>query len=121
AEVKGAVVGTLHVRYLGNAEAWLEGVRVHPGYRRQGAATLLIEEAHRLASARHCRTIRLETGASNHAARRAFERLGYRRVVEYVSYKGDARQETSCSVRPATLRELAACWELWESSALKRH
>ena len=38
-------VGLLHVRFMPDKSAWLEGLRVHPDYRRKGIATKLNKEA----------------------------------------------------------------------------
>lgn len=120
AEIDGRVVGTNHVRYLEHREAWLEGVRVHPEFRQRGIASALIRAAHADAASKKCRVIRLETGAQNRPAQRAFEKFGYRRVVTYVGYKGDAQPGELETVRLAKSRDLAMCWQVWQSSWMKR-
>jgi ribosomal protein S18 acetylase RimI-like enzyme len=116
AEVNGAFAGTAHVRYLENREAWLEGVRVHPAFRRRSVATTLIQTAHARAKKKHCRTMRLETGSKNRNARRLFEALGYRLVVEYARYRARASGRVSPALRAAKVSDAAACWAIWETS-----
>lgn len=116
AEAKGAFAGTAHVRYLGNREAWLEGVRVHPAFRRRSIATILIEAVHARAKKKHCRLIRLETGSRNHKARRLFEKTGYRLVVDYARYRARASKRPVSEIRLAKTSDAGLCWEIWETS-----
>lgn len=120
AEIGGAFAGTLHVRYLENREAWLEGVRVHPAFRRQNIATTLIETAHAHARKKRCRTMRLETGSKNIRARALFEKIGYRLVVEYARYRARAIKNMSLPLRPAKRADVDACWNIW-ANALRGH
>jgi ribosomal protein S18 acetylase RimI-like enzyme len=120
AEWDGQIVGTIHVRYLENSEAWLEGVRVRRQFRRRGVAGLLMQAAHEHARARNCRVIRLETGLRNVAAQRAFEKFGYKRVAQYASFESRTAPTPIGAARPAKLEDVAACWELWTRSGVKR-
>ncbi|HHW18177.1 MAG TPA: GNAT family N-acetyltransferase [Firmicutes bacterium] len=43
AQHRERVVGVTHVHYTSNGEAWFEGIRVHPSYRRLGIGRLLTE------------------------------------------------------------------------------
>lgn len=121
AEVNSTFAGTVHVRYLENREAWLEGVRVHPEHRRQNIATTLIETAHAHARKKRCRTMRLETGAHNPRARAMFEKIGYRLRVDYASYQAHAQSGELQNMRRARLRDVPTCLEIWNSSWMKRH
>lgn len=116
AEIDDQIVGTVHVRYLENREAWLEGVRVRPEFRKGGVATHLIQAAHSLASIKKCRVMRLETGVNNLAARRTFEKLSYHRHVLYGVHKAQAADASMDGVRPAKSSDLRACWETWQHS-----
>ena len=119
AEIGKKIVGTLHVRYLENDEAWLEGVRVHHELRQRGIATTMIRAAHQRARKKKCRVIRLETGTHNHAAQRAFEKFGYRAIVQYAGFAA-AASKGELRARVATRADVNACWALWETSWLKR-
>lgn len=114
------VVGTARVSFLGNGEAWLEGVRVRDEFRKRGVASCLIRQAHVQAIGQKCRVIRLETGQHNIAARRAFKKFGYHRIVGYASFKGKARAGEPAQVKGASPTELDSCWRLWQHSWLKR-
>lgn len=120
AELEGQVVGTTRVSYLGNGEAWLEGVRVHADYRERGIASQLIAHAHGRARRHKSNVIRLETGARNFSAQRVFRRFGYRHVLGYAGFIGQARNVEPEGVRLAKPADAKACWELWAHSWLRR-
>lgn len=120
AEVDGVLMGTCHIRYLENREAWLEGVRVHPAFRRHNLATTLLNAAHARAKRKRCRVIRLETASNNVRAQRLFEKLGYARVAEYARYRARSAKRAAAEIRRAVNSDAAACWELWQT-ALRGH
>jgi ribosomal protein S18 acetylase RimI-like enzyme len=53
------------------------GIAVHPGARRAGLGRLLMEDLHRVARERGAGSVRLTVYATNEAARRLYEGLGY--------------------------------------------
>jgi len=120
ATLDGMVAGTARVSFLGNREAWLEGVRVRREYRQRGVASELIKRAHECATGQKCRVIRLETGSKNFGAQRTFKKFGYRRVVGYAEFKNTPRIAELDRVRPAKLVDAKACWEQWQHSWFKR-
>lgn len=81
AESRGRVVGMGKVTALSPTEAWLEGGRVAPRWRRRGIATALI--AHRISYARDrgFRVVRFSTGSDNTPIHRAARRFGFTRVA----------------------------------------
>lgn len=120
AESERSIVGTLHVRYLEHREAWLEGVRVRHDFRQRGIASILIQAAHAYARRARCRVIRLETGVHNIAARRTFEKFGYQCTTRFAGFRGDASAGELNGVRLAVPADVRACWEMWQSSWVKR-
>lgn len=121
AEASGQPIGTIRVSYLGNGEAWLEGVRVHPEFRERGIASRLIQAAHERAVKNNCRVIRLETYVHNTPAHRAFEKFGYRRIVQFTGLEVKAHPGELSSVRAGKLEELERCWEMWQRSWVKEY
>ena len=81
AESAGRVVGMGKVTVISPTEAWLEGGRVAPRWRRKGIATALM--AHRVAYARDrgFRVLRLSTTSDNTPIHRAAKQLGFRRIA----------------------------------------
>lgn len=121
AESNEQLVGTVRVCYLGNAEAWLEGVRVRHEFRSRGVAGCLVQAAHERAIKHKCRVIRLETYIHNTPAHRLFEKFGYRRLVQYSGLEIKAQAGGLESVRAAKPADAEACWKLWQHSWLKRY
>jgi hypothetical protein len=72
-------------------EAWLEGGRVAPRWRRKGIATALI--AHRIAYARDrgFRVLRFSTGSDNRAIHRAARHFGFARIARLSRHEASAR------------------------------
>src|ERR671936_1088699 len=90
AELGGRVVGMGKLTRITGREAWLEGGRVAPRYRRRGIATALI--AHRIAYARErgLRVLRFSTASDNTPIHRAARRFGFRRVAVLWRHEADA-------------------------------
>ncbi|MDA4121381.1 MAG: GNAT family N-acetyltransferase [Thaumarchaeota archaeon] len=106
-EVDGKQVAMNHVRFPGDGTAWFEGVRVHPDYRGRGLATLLGENAMRVASEKDIQVYRLTSNSLNRAAHRQVARMGFVEVSRFSVYevpKGTSfhREER---VRRATLSD----------------
>jgi GNAT superfamily N-acetyltransferase len=80
AESGGRVVGLGKLTVVSPTEAWLEGGRVAPRWRRKGIATALI--AHRIAYARErgFGVLRFSTASDNTPVHRAAKRFGFTRV-----------------------------------------
>jgi GNAT superfamily N-acetyltransferase len=81
AESAGRVIGMGKLTFVSPTEAWLEGGRVAPRWRRRGIATALL--AHRIAYAheRGSRVIRFSTGSDNTPVHRAAKHFGFRRIA----------------------------------------
>jgi GNAT superfamily N-acetyltransferase len=92
AESSGRVVGMGKLTVVTATEAWLEGGRVAPGWRRRGIATALF--AHRLAYARDrgSRVVRFSTAWNNTPIHRAARRFGFKRIA--------ALQRVAAAARP---------------------
>src|SRR6267378_8152178 len=80
AESSGRVIGMGKLTVVSPTEAWLEGGRVAPRWRRKGIATALI--AHRVdyARRRRFRVLRFSTASDNTPIRRAARTFGFARV-----------------------------------------
>lgn len=93
AESAGRVVGMGKLTVLSPTEAWLEGGRVAPRWRRKGIGTALI--AHRLAYAREraFRVVRFSTASGNTPIHRAAKTFGFACVARLARYEAPARPE----------------------------
>ena len=102
AESGGRVVGMGKITVVSATEAWLEGGRVAPRWRRKGIATALI--AHRIAYARDrgFRVLRFSTASDNTPIHRAAKHFGFRRV------KALSRQAAPAAAGPSPARATRA-------------
>lgn len=84
ADVDGVVAGMTMTTILPSREAWLQGLRVHPNYRRHGLARLLT--AHQLDFLRGhgVPVVRLAVHAHNVASQTHVARMGFRRVTSFI-------------------------------------
>ena len=80
----GQPVGVAHMRMLTKTEAWLEGMRVDPAFRRQGIGSALYDAQLAEAKRRGATTARLITESTNTAAIRILEQTFMRQVGAYV-------------------------------------
>ena len=90
AESAGRVVGMGKLTVVSPTEAWLEGGRVAPRWRRKGIATALI--AHRIAYARErgFRVLRFSTASDNTPIHRAARHFGFRRAATLARHEAPA-------------------------------
>src|SRR5215469_3624634 len=87
ATVDGQPVGVAHLRMLSTTEAWLEGMRIDPAYRRQGLATALDNAMLAEAMKRGATVARLTTESTNTASISALKNLFMRQVGAFVPFK----------------------------------
>ncbi len=114
AEADGQVIGSLHIAFCGNREAWFEGMRVHPDYRRRGVAALLDSTGQEIAREAGCRVARLETAEENVRAQAAIARFGYRRVITFREWQVSTCEGVPEGIRPATERDVRVITSLWQ-------
>ncbi len=65
ATVEHQPVALVHAAFLHNRVAWLEGMRIHPDFRRQGIGTKIDTTARALVRERGCQIVRLATSIQN--------------------------------------------------------
>jgi GNAT superfamily N-acetyltransferase len=94
AESAGRVVGMGKLTVVSATEAWLEGGRVAPRWRRKGIASALI--AHRIAyaSERGFRVLRFSTASDNTPIHRAARHFGFVRIARLSRYEAPATSGT---------------------------
>ena len=83
---EGHPVGMVHTQMLNETEAWQEGIRVDPAYRRQGIASQLSMEALAEAMRRGAETVRLITESTNAASNRMMEQAHFRCIDVFAHY-----------------------------------
>lgn len=120
AESDGRQVGLSHVALCkGSNSIWLEGVRVHPSFRRAGIATDLMDNMLGYGirqGAPHALAI---VAADNKASQRMMERSGFSVVSEWAYYStGDELQSKPSNARIASAEDLDAIVRYLESSRI---
>ncbi|HTI12980.1 MAG TPA: GNAT family N-acetyltransferase [Dictyobacter sp.] len=86
ATIEGTAVGIIHLQMLTETEAWLEGLRVDPSYRRQGIARTLIEAAILEAMKHKATDLRLVTDENNTATIHISTSLHMRKASAFINY-----------------------------------
>lgn len=76
AEADGVIVGYICVKQIAD-ECHLLDLAVHPDYRRQGIATMLLDNVLRDLREGSCRNMYLEVRTSNAEARKLYEKFGF--------------------------------------------
>jgi GNAT superfamily N-acetyltransferase len=84
--VGGAPVGMNRIRFMEDGTAWLEGARVHPGFRGQGLATALGNNSMEVARERGIKLLRLTSGSRNLHAHHQIARMGFREASRFSIY-----------------------------------
>ena len=84
AELGDTIVALGRVMILPDGQAWLEGMRVDPNYRRRGIAWRFTQYKLDLARRHGARVARLGTGDYNSAVHAMMERMGMQRVGQYL-------------------------------------
>jgi GNAT superfamily N-acetyltransferase len=110
AESAGRVIAMGKLTVVSQTEAWLEGGRVAPRWRRKGIATALI--AHRIAYAqeRGFRVLRVSTSSDNTPIHRAAKQFGFTRIATLSRHEAPAA--TGVLPTRATARQGRAVMEV---------
>ena len=87
ATVDGRPVGIANMRMVSETEAWLEGLRVDPSYRRQGIAHELCLAALAEAMRRGAKYARMAIEAENEPSIHTAEKIYMRQVAAFALYK----------------------------------
>jgi len=83
----GQPVGVGHFRMLTSTEAWLEGIRIHPAYRRQGLATSIDNAMLAEAMRRGATIARFITESTNIASIQVAKHIFMRQVGAFAPFK----------------------------------
>ncbi len=109
-------VGLLHRALLGPEIAWLEGMRVHPDFRRQGVGAALDAAARAEARARGCRRARLATSIQNIAAQKTLATAGYACRARFNEWIAKPARRQFAGARVAASADAEKILEAWRAS-----
>lgn len=102
AEVNGIPVAVTCVAYPAQGEAWFQGIRVHPDYRRMGIAHRLTEASIAGAKERGAHVCRANIDSDNFKSSGLAESFGFRRVTRILEFVMDVCGNTGMAELPAT-------------------
>jgi len=98
---------------------WLEGVRVHPDYRRSGIATKLITKMIKYGRQKGALQASAIVDGTNVASQRMMEKNGFAVVSRWAYYSAGGRPRRSKSgARLATIGELEGTWKYLQHSKI---
>jgi GNAT superfamily N-acetyltransferase len=113
----GIPIGMSHVTVVKKGEAWLEGARTAPEFRRMGVASLLTEACLEFAVEKGAKVARLTTDSDNFAAQKVVAKLGFEQVSDWAIMEFDGCQlEAYGNVRFAEKSDVDGIWEFLVSS-----
>lgn len=87
ATVDGTPIGLSHLYMASKTEAWQEGMRVDPNYRRHGIAGALAQAMQAEALRRGATTVRLMTESTNAQSIRLIERGSFHQIGAFAPFK----------------------------------
>ena len=114
-QVAGRVVGVIHLAFLESGAAWMEGMRVHPGFRRQGVGSAMDSAARALARERGAAIVRLVTSIKNIPAQKTLATQGYACIAHFNEWEAEAAHGDRSSARIATLSDATGLASLWDT------
>jgi ribosomal protein S18 acetylase RimI-like enzyme len=94
AEIDKVPVGIAKITDFGAGEIWLEGLRVHPGYRHRGIADAINTEVARTLSKMKPGHVRFCTAQVNRGSRRIGEKYGFKIAARFRNYWVKPRRGT---------------------------
>jgi len=109
-EAGGKPIALNRVRFLPDGSAWFEGARVHPDYRRMGLASMLGDNAMKVAVENGAPVFRLTSGSRNKASHGQVAKMGFVEVARFSSYETEKgrRFHPRAGVRVAKTDDLGA-------------
>lgn len=121
-EYGGRKIAMSHVAICPDDKSmWLEGVRVHPDYRRSRIATELITKMIQYGRQSGARQASAIVDVTNVASQRVMEKNGFEVISRWAYYGTDGRPERKkSSARLATNAELNDVWQYLQNSEIYR-
>jgi ribosomal protein S18 acetylase RimI-like enzyme len=112
----GKPVGVIRTDYLSPEEAWFEGIRVHPGFRRLGIGRILTAASIEKARLRGARTCRVAIDTSNEKSTGLARSMGFEPVASIIQFEGhipppSAPQAQSFLLRAAAAEDASAVYQ----------
>ncbi len=114
----GQPVSVLHVALI-NGVGWMEGMRVHPEFRRLGVGKAVDAVARAWARESGARAVQLATSINNIPAQKTLDVEGYVRVAAFKEWASPAQAAAIPIPRMGTVADIPAILEWWRQSPLR--
>lgn len=120
AEVNGRVAGTFKLTKFAEDDWYLEGLRVHPDFQDRGIATHIHDYVVELWRQTGKGILRLTTGSNNVKVHRMCERSGFKRIAEFIPYRGSVLMDGTGNFTPLSAEEAPRALEIVNSNPVHR-
>jgi len=119
-EDSGRRIGMSHVAICPAGRGiWLEGVRVHPDFRRSKIATQLLEKMIEYGLRNGARQASAIVDVTNVASQKMLEKIGFSVISKWTYYRVEGRpRKTGSKARLATAGELDDIWNYLQNSEI---
>jgi RimJ/RimL family protein N-acetyltransferase len=120
-EEGGSKIAMSHVAICpGSRSMWLEGVRVHPGYRRSKIATQLLSKMIEYGRKKGARRASAIVDVTNVASQRMMEKNGFAVASRWAYYRvgGRPKKRNKSKARLAAAGELESIWNYLQNSEI---
>jgi GNAT superfamily N-acetyltransferase len=116
-ETAGKKMALARVSLCPGGVAWLEGVRVHPDFRRAKVATALLERMLAWAAKKGVKQASAIVSQENVPSQRLLERNGFSLISEWIYYGTEKKQGVRTTrARTAMKQDLAGAWKYLQNS-----
>lgn len=116
-EADGRIVAIGNLRLVDrNKTGWMEGLRVHPDYRRRGYADMLTQHFLSLGKALRVQRLRYTTAGNNRASLKLAKKAGFKRLFKMSAVWHEDLNITSISAHTHTTIKEATPQEAYELS-----
>lgn len=116
-KVDGRIVAVANLRLVdGKKTGWMEGLRVHPDYRRRGYADLLTWHFVSLGEELKVQRLRYTTGGNNRASVKLAKKAGFKKLFKLSAFWHDNLSTTARSKLPSRVITEATPQEAYEFS-----
>lgn len=112
-------VAMVHVALLDKGVVWMEGMRVHPDFRRHGIGTAIDVVGRSYARERGHPIARLATSIHNIPAQKALDVQGYTRIAEFDEWVAQPFEASPAEVRVAGPDDVPGILALWDRSDIR--
>lgn len=119
-EAAGKRMALARVSMCPGGIAWLEGVRVHPDFRRAKVATALLKRMLGWAEDRGAKEASAIVSQENIPSQRMLERNGFSLISEWMYYGTNKKMKRKTHARVATKRDVDAAWQYLRNSRIFR-